>query len=362
MSCVCTSLGKCILPNNNNTDSHSTDDNHSTVSIPESVLSWKGSIGSFGTRMLAFQVTPLTKNDNIVLEHGRTRKRQVSNDSTTSVNNATDNVEQQCNGVVATKETCREEHVIGNGVSGKKRNHRTVDPLVERGINGQLDNCEVPCTNDMLKRLHRKVPGGKTLPLVSKRNDNLVVSVPRSALGATTVRNETLPVSKKRKELATDKLRSRKLNHSLTNKGQDGSTTKNNHFTSIVNTRKRHLNSHSEDLETGQPPPTKKPFLVTSSNNGGSSSYMEESALNGNNEDYDSQGMYFAELVVFDSRQECLIVDGEYQLLLQHSMRQDKMKATSEYEALSSLDKNSLFDIDAVSDMDSSDQVSQYCV
>ena len=340
-----------------------------TISIPESVLSWKGTNGIFGTHMLAFRVTPLNRNSNGTSGHTRTRKR-----NTTAKNNATTMAgtnelvvaTEKHNGIGA-PEICRTDQSLPNGVIGKKRNYsRTIDPLMEREVNGQFES---DYNKEMMKRLQRKVPGGKTLPLISGGADKLVVSVSRSVLQETVESCDVVQGSRKRKALLKQRTKQTSgKNSSLSslNKCHEDSTVtpdvKYKHST--TNTRKRNGSTlaHHEDLDTFEQPPSIKKTCLTNDRcyNNIPSSIANSPSVN--DKDCYLNEMYFAELVAFDSRQECLLVNGEYELLLQRSVHEDKKKKIDEEmgdcQGLPSLDKDSLFNVDVVSDQDSSIEVS----
>ena len=80
LPCDCTILGKCLIPNSNTNTAVDDNDENCTVTIPDSILSWKDTGGVLGTHMLAFRVTPLTQEECLQLQSSKKthiRKRKV---------------------------------------------------------------------------------------------------------------------------------------------------------------------------------------------------------------------------------------------------------------------------------------------
>ena len=363
---ACTSLGRCVVPYYNDGMGVANSIKLPSITIPGSMLSWKGTNGLLGTHMLAFRVSPVnecTKEDSNSIASSRKRKTDAEE---TVVKSTTSNL------LVPPEKHSRVEGPVMNGGSNpngivgrpnfKKKPKKNVSSMDQGNIvcNGQADEASIGgrYTAEMLNRLHRKVPGGKKLPTVSERTDKMIVSLSRKLLTkefglkqrAFKKRNELqllLDGDKPKTQWISDNDIPVLLSDGIVSKhGKSASPSKGN---VSANPRKRNLDiSHPEDtLSEGlDQPPAKKPYNSVSppcpASNGCSS--VPPSAAPREPSDQSEVGVYCAELVAFDSRQECLLVDGEYEILMQRCSRsgQKDGKDGLQHQS-SSIEKDSLF-------------------
>lgn len=272
-----------------------------TITVPGSVLSWKQGSGSLGTHMLAFRVTPLNTKSSTPTKNKQSRKRTpVPIFDNHVVQQLESNSIRHKNGLVT---PCQNDPAGGKNL-----------------VNGMAYN-----------KVHfRKAPGGKTLP-GTQTNESFLVKIPRNYY------SNNIKLYKRRNELQllvdNDNSREQCLAQ------DDVSLYAGRHTSRSTDSgsRKRLLNDTTNDNGRGvdlcAPPPSKR-------------SHTEAMPTTTTTTTVTSPGcdVFSAELVAFDSRQECLLVDGEYELLLQKCQSENK-KCTSES---SPLKNGSLFNWDSI--------------
>ena len=334
--------------------------------------------------MLVFRVSPFAEGINGFSEHKTKRKRNTPSRKNLTVATEKAPTEQE-NGTetyLADTSTGKEHSAILNGMINRpslKRKNKKNNSVVERtSLNGHIGGGiqMSKYTPEMLKRLRRKVPGGKTLPTVStaSKEEKLMVSVPRNLLQKQNHNEDSatpkVRIHRKRTQLellieAGIKHIQGSMDHEVekTNSVTMSNKTKEavdcppdatDHMpSSPPNSRKRQINSSAltkGELKT-QPPTNKKARLVDEKLD------MENnllptpslSACNGWSK-LQRLGVYSAQLVAFDSRKECLLVDGEYELLMQCASSQDDGKkdqgettGVNVFRAFSPFDKDTIF-------------------
>ncbi len=259
--------------------------------------------------MLAIRVTPFVKQTQKLQENNKKRKRNVTFSNTVESLPfiANDKItDGQSNGILTSSV---ERNAMCNGVVG-----RPVSKKIQKVANkssGKVCNGDTQTNYDpeLLKRLHGKAPGGKKFPTLNKQaDDQLVVSVSRNLVASTKSRKR-----KTRFEVLNDSRNdSQADSDTASTNGSNDSSSDFHH----LNSRKRTINnsslSNEADTNSSDQPVTKKSCLLSEEPIDHTSSPIPPTF-----KPQQQHKIYTAELVAFDSRQECLIVDGEYELLLQ---------------------------------------------
>ncbi|XP_019853749.1 PREDICTED: polycomb protein suz12-B-like isoform X3 [Amphimedon queenslandica] len=287
LPCDCISLGKCVIPGTGTrASSAASSSNRNSITVPGSVLSWREiDHGPVGTHVLAFRIVPLTNDDNLVssLDKKKSRKRPLN-----------------------------------TGLSSGIDSHDSVTPSINGCIHiEENEQQSVPREEIKDKILNKKVPGGTTLPSLTAttRDSNLVISISRNPNEATDSSPTAPPKTNgsscriRRNELqllvdnSTNSLTSSScLPSSLQPVENETCSRKRPHSEtspSPLNPSKKHCTSSSIDNDIPSPAGDLPPLSS-------SSSILKE----------EEEDKYYAELVAFDSRKECLLYDGEYQLHL----------------------------------------------
>lgn len=398
LSYECTSLGKCVVPysaNGDVSDTHQT----SSLSIPGSVLSWKGTNGVLGTHMLAFRVTPCVAEmevENSIPERKRiSRKRKANFDvGTKHVNNLLIPPNLQ-NGPLTDKSMVNGDithsSTAPNGLINKVEPIKAVsktDFLAESNelCNGHWEGNDIQLSSiSSISRLQRKAPGGKKLPTIGEQMNELVVSYSRSLL-AQDVGQKTKTKKRNEVQLLIDGDKSKtgwippdKVTTLTSDEMSLTSRSIRSTDDAVIGPipRKRIQNDLSTDISqngyspdttstdtTCYPPPHKKPCIAfdaePSMNHVKSASSSCSSSPSSNAPEHQDMSVYCAELVAFDSRQECLLLDGKYEILMQKCSQDSKKDAETckRYsESLSSLEWDSMFSKHTVSENDGVDDI-----
>ena len=298
MSCNTQILGSCVLP--------ATGKDDITITVPGNVLSWKQGSGSLGTHMLAFRVTPLHVRSPTPTKNKQSRKR-----TPVPILNNHEIVQQLESSSIRHK----------NGLVTQCQNDITDNGAGKNLANGVAYN-----------KVHlRKAPGGKTFPTLQS-NESFLVKIPRNYY------SNNIKLYKRRNELQllVDNDKSKDQCHITDELSlQAGRQARSAEING--SSRKRLLNDNTSSNSCGvdlcAPPPSKRPHTEATP--------TPTTSTIATSTDYD---VFSAELVAFDSRQECLLVDGEYELLLQKCQTESK-KCTNESAPLKN---GSLFNWDSI--------------
>ena len=298
MSCSTQVLGSCVLP--------ATGKDDITITVPGSMLSWKQGSGSLGTHMLAFRVTPLHVKSPTPTKNKQSRKR-----TPVPILDNHDIMQQL--------ETSSIRHKNGL-VTTQCQNDTTDDGAGNNLANGVAYN-----------KVHlRKAPGGKTFPRLQS-NESFLVKIPRNYY------SNNIKLYKRRNELQLLVDNDKSREQCLTQDELSLYAGRQARSAEVNGSRKRLLNDTTDSNSCGvdlcAPPPSKRSH--TEATPTPTTSTLATSI------GYD---VFSAELVAFDSRQECLLVDGEYELLLQKCHTESK-KCTNES---SPLKNGSLFNWDSI--------------
>jgi polycomb protein SUZ12 len=278
-------LGKCVIPNESlQIQKHS-------ITIPSSVLSWKGVQGPLCTHTLAFRITKVA-NDLALLHfqpaNGNKNNRKRKGDAALTPS------ERKRNGLTShaairredvTKE--KEDHITQNGMHSCNHAQLARNSLLPHGKISEETKIITAPTKGIKRRRTRVDDGFK--------------------------RSQTIPETDKQ-QTTEDYLPSEKqVIHNSTD--------------SEKNHRKRARGDINEAVESGDEHFAKYPHLSPSLNN------------------FDNK-MYYAELVAFDSRQECLLLDGDYNIILREcTSNKDKAKNAADFDWNNVFGKCSLDDI-----------------
>ena len=262
--------------------------------------------------MLAIRVTPFTKQTKKLAENNKKRKRNVTFSNTVESLPfiANNKITGQSNGIVTSS---LEHNSLSNGVVGRpasKKTRKVSNKPSEKVCNGDTQS---NYGTELLKRLHGKAPGGKKFPTLNNQaDDQLVVSVSRNLVASTKSRKR-----KTRFESLNDSHYhdSQTDSDTASTNGSNDNSSDSNH----LHSRKRTINncslSNEADLNSPDQPVTKKSCL--SSEEPIDHTSPSHQSIPPTFKPQQQPKIYTAELVAFDSRQECLIVNGEYELLLQ---------------------------------------------
>lgn len=203
-------------------------------------------------------------------------------------------------------------------------------------------------------RLHKKAPGGKTLPTLGTSYNELLISIPRESLDSFSNNSSDHAKNKRLRrtelQLLIDGDKPKHQHNHLETTPPILPETRSAHSISMhksYDSRKRILSDSSllqpkkeTDRQVSEmmtrdpcfPPPHKRSHIVTSEPTAFSVSSTKTSLmssfLHSSSPLPQNVQIYYAELVAFDSREECLLLDGEYDLNMKKCSRDE---SSSEY-------------------------------
>lgn len=201
---------------------------------------------------------------------------------------------------------------------------------VSSSVNGYLpDEGSEQLETDQLvgsketRHLNKKAPGGKTLPSLAQESDgnNLVVSITcspsdvpdnPSTPSSNNGRNGRTRQTEVQHLVDTDKPKEHPINNSVINSSLHLTRSAQLLPESKSYPQKR-LNS---DLSPSSLPPSKRHCGSSDLSPLSPSQIHSSLQQQQQKQEEEEEDKYYAELVAFDSRQECLLVDGEYELHL----------------------------------------------
>lgn len=286
-------MGKCVV----STTSSGSHDQHphesSKISIPASELTWKKSPGISGTHMLVFKCRPLrtqclpkaTTDETPVVSQPDLKSDQQSQEAKTNllpVSNGCNGIDNKDNDPVITQtsENCFIKK-FANGVS-LHDNHRS-------SLNGCSTNYFAHVNRKGYPPIDKELESFKSRLKLKNSYSNRKKNKRRTALDlliaeSRQFRNNNHPISE---------------DESSRDSFADDSTVDEDDEIEITNTFMED-HSYAKAINGEEEPPAKRPRMMTKP---GPPEMLK--------------GVCSAELVVFDSRNKCLLQDGQYELVLQ---------------------------------------------
>lgn len=286
------------------------------------MLSWRKTNGTLGTHMLAFKVVPVP-NESLTAPEQKAKRKRL-NLSSRRKTPPVRSVHQ--NGITNNHLSSLPNGVIDKSTVTTRKKNKAADAVTCTSNNQKLpENCDNEqsnnCTPDTIMSVRKKAPGGKTLPSISEK---LNISIPRKSLLKLSNRKRS---KRNTLESLSNSVSDKQQQHLLPETSSDEedvhkvSSIKTD-LTLMKNSRKRNLDHENDNITANDEilPQAKKPCGVNSisSHTEASNPTSDTTTSNplGNSANTESE-VYCAELVAFDSRQECLLVDGDYELIMQ---------------------------------------------